>query len=136
MPTTTNPPKQPAAVRLDKVESGRYPRYRTRDGRFTLTRNRPDREVTYEDSGFDLVDTAGRNVLGHAHTNTARVYEIEDAKALIARVLHIEWLGAVQAWSDSKCRAAGVPTVVEREQARMRRERVSLGALATTRDGA
>jgi hypothetical protein len=126
MPATTNPPPRPTPVRLDKIEGGRYPRYRSRDGRFTITRRRPDRDTPYEDSGFDVVDTAGRNVLGHAHTNHVRVFEVEDAKAIIDRVLDVEWLGKVQSFHDAECRRAGIPTVVEREQARMREDRSAL----------
>jgi hypothetical protein len=89
----------------------------------------PSPAAAYEDSGFDVVDTARRNVLGHGHTNTVRVFEVDDAKAVIARVLDVEWLGAVQSFHDAECRRAGIPTTVEREQARMRAARAALPAV-------
>jgi hypothetical protein len=125
----TKQPTPPAPVRLVKIEGGRYPRYQTPDGRFTVTRNRPDRDTCYEDSGFAVVDTAARNILGHGHSNTVRVFEIEDAKAMIAAVLRVEYLARVQAWSDAERRAMGLPTVVEAAQARMREDRASLPAV-------
>lgn len=119
-------PAAPAPTRLIKTAVGRYPAYRTADGRFTVTRNHPSRGVTYEDSGLDVVDTAGRNILGHATTNTVRVYEVDDAAAVIDRVRRVEYLADVQRWHDAEQRAAGLPTTVEAAQARMRDERANL----------
>lgn len=119
-------PTRPAPVRLTQTATGRYPAYVSDDGRFTVTRNRPTPEILYEDSGYDIVDTAGRDVLGHPGTNRVRVYETTDFRPIIDRVRRVEHLAAVQRWEDAQARAAGRPTVTEQRQAEMTADRKSL----------
>lgn len=121
------PPPRPEPVRLRQVRADRLPQYVTPDGRFTVTRNPASPGVPFEDSGYDVVDTARRNVLGHGHTNRVRVYELADARAVIDRVLKVEWLGDLQRYIDAERRAAGMPTVAEEAAARSRAERTEIG---------
>lgn len=124
---TDNPPPRPQPPPLRQTAAGKLPAYTAHGGRFTITRNPSSTGVPFEDSGYDVVDTRRANILGHAHTNRVRVYELHDARAVIHRVLLLEWLGELQRYQDAQRRALGMPTVVEAAQARMRAERTGLG---------
>lgn len=130
MKPTTQPPPRPNPVRLRQVSDGRLPQYVTPDRRFTVTRNPAEPGVRFEDSGYDVVDTQRRNVLGHGHTNRVRVYELADARAVIDKVLRVEWLGELQRYIDTERRAAGMPTVAEEAATRIRLQRTGLGRVA------
>lgn len=116
---TKQAPTRPAPVRLTQAATGRYPAYLSDDNRFVITRNRPEPGITYEDSGYDIVDTARRDVLGHPGTNRVRVYEFTDIRPVIDRVRRVEYLAALQRYEDAQARAAGRPTLAETRQAEM-----------------
>lgn len=104
MPTTKTPPARPGPVRLTPAaERGTWTAC---DGRFTITTYRPGRGATADQreqvaaGALDVVDTHGADILGHPGTNTARVYDRDDAAGVIARVLRIEWARADQRHRD------------------------------------
>lgn len=121
----TNPtaPQPPRRTTLRRVAAGRLPAFLDRTSRFTVTRNPAERGVPFEDSGYDVVDTKRRNILGHAHTNRVRVYELDDARAIIDRVLRVEYLAALQRFIDGQRAAMGLPSIAEEAATRSRRER-------------
>lgn len=94
------PPPKPTPCELTRTAAGRYPAYVTGDGRFTVVRNRATDELPYAEAGFTITDTATADLLGH--DNSARVWELDDARALIDRVYRIEWARRVQRFEDSR----------------------------------
>jgi hypothetical protein len=100
------PPPKPTPTRLRRTRPGRYPVFATPDGRFTVTRNRMpaglDSDDPDNDPGFTIVDTAEGDRLGH--DNSARVWELDDATALIDGVYLAEWNAADQRYQDAQAR--------------------------------
>lgn len=107
MPTTQRP-QVPGPVRL--VPSGEPGCWSACGDRFTITKYRPGRGATADQreqaaaGALDIVDHYGADILGHVGTNTARVYDRDDAAGVIARVLRIEWARADQRWQNRHAR--------------------------------
>lgn len=120
-PTTA--PSKPRPVTLRRTRDGRLPAYTALSGRFTVTRNPAEPGVPFCDSGFDVVDTRGANILGHAHTNRTRVYDLDDARGVIEVVLRREYLYNLQRFIDAERERMGLPTIAEDAAARSRRQR-------------
>jgi len=97
---TAQPPAPPKPVHLTPGETRGT--WTAVDGRFTITTYRAGRGATADEreqqaaGALDIVDTARRNILGHVGTDTARVYDREDAVGAITRVLRIEHRDAVR----------------------------------------
>jgi hypothetical protein len=139
MTSPQNAPQRPRRCSLVRHRGGRLPQYVTADMRFVLTRNPGERGhggepgVPFEDSGYQLVDTKRANILGSGHSNEVRVYELDDARALIDRVRDLEWLADVQRFHDTERKTLGLPTVAEEAAARSRRQRTGIDEVAGRR---
>ncbi len=128
MTTTSKAPNRPGPVVLRRMTGGRLPSYITHDSRFTVSRNPAEPGVPFEDSGYDIVDTRRAGILGHLGDNRARVYELDDARGIIGRVLKIEYLYALQRHLDAERRDAGLPTIAEEAATRSRAQRLGVDA--------
>lgn len=109
MTTRTAPrPAPPEPVRLTPGEQRGT--WTAVDGRFTITTYKagrgatPDEREWQANGALDVVDTHAADILGHPGTNTARVYDREDAASAILRVLRIEHRDAVAKWLRSRSR--------------------------------
>lgn len=106
MPTKTQRPAPPAPVELTPTGRGTWTAV---DGRFTVTIYRPGRGATEDQrehaGALDVVDTHGADILGHPGTNAVRVWDRDDARSSIARVLRVEWARRDQRWQDAQLRA-------------------------------
>jgi hypothetical protein len=125
--TNTDRPRAPRPAVLRRLTGGKLPTFTDADsGRFHVARNDSSPGTPFEDSGYTVVDTARANILGHGHTNTVRVFELEDVRAVIDRVLHVEYLARLQRWIDAEDRRMGRPTVYERAKAAIEANRAGV----------
>lgn len=96
-----NPPTRPASTVLHRAPGcGRLPAYTAHDGRFVITRNPATREVAFADSGWTVTDGRRANVLGHPGVNAVRVFELDDVRAVLDKVMRREYLAALQRYLD------------------------------------